>query len=176
MLFCFYTKGSKDISHINCFYFCYALVLCFHSSSLTDVLEMFFVLLPTWSHTPSFLPAITCPCSLIRASVTCNSHTHAALPWQRDAPGRQLPGQGHHFPASLGVSWRQVTEFFWPWAWEGCILLPDLVYYTQLLCSYLLSHLAGCWCPGPLSGSSLWHPSCPPTQPLPFFLSSLTFP
>ena len=54
MLLCFYTKGSKDISDINCFYFCRASLLCFHSSSLTDVLEIIFVLLPTWSHTHHF--------------------------------------------------------------------------------------------------------------------------
>ena len=46
MLLCFYTKGSKGISHINCFYFCCASLLCFHSSSLTDVLEIFLSFFP----------------------------------------------------------------------------------------------------------------------------------
>lgn len=64
MLFCVYTKGSKDIFHINCFYFYVVSLLCFHSSFLTDVLETLLDLVPLSSHTPSFLPGIACPLSL----------------------------------------------------------------------------------------------------------------
>lgn len=120
---------------------------------------------------PSFLPGVTCRCSLVRASVTCNSHTRAALPWGRDAPGRQPASQAHHFPASLGVSWRQVAEFFWPWTWEGCILLPDLVYCTHLLCSYLLS--PG-WLLAPWASQWSPHSAVPPPPAAHIFPSLIT--
>lgn len=119
MLLCFYTKESKDISHINCFYFWIVSLLCFHSSSLTDVLGTFFVLVPPWPHATSSLPGITCPRSLIRSSMTV--HPCGALPWDRDVSEEQLPSQGPHFPASLALSWRQVTEFFLSWMWEDAL-------------------------------------------------------
>ena len=60
MQLCVYTKGSKGISHVNCFYFYLVSLLHFYSTSPTDVRETLFILVPFQSDATSFLPGITC--------------------------------------------------------------------------------------------------------------------
>lgn len=158
MLLCFCTKGSKDISHFNCFYFYFVSLLCFHSPSLTDVLETLFVLVPlvTWH---IILPGITCLLSLPHSTLYCSAsemascHPRVTLLCYRDAPGKQRTSEGPHFPASFAVSWSQVIEFF---SMEG---EKDALYFQTWPITPLFSpsaSLDGCWCHGPLNNPPLY--------------------
>lgn len=141
MLLCFYTKGSKDISHINCFYFWIVSLLCFHSSSLTDVLGTFFVLVPPWPHATSFLPGITCPHSLIRSSMTVQQPPL----WCSSLGQRCFWGaatqSGTSFPNLPGTKLKTSDWVLLILNVRGCTLLPDLAHYTFCALTFCLSWL-----------------------------------
>lgn len=149
MLLCFYTTGSKDITHIDCFYFYFVSLLCFHSSSLPDVLDTLFVLIPLLSHAESFLPRDHLsppPLSLIRSCVQCSRH------------GRPPPIVFRRVEMFLGRSYLardynsqpplQQVEAKWlsssQWAMRRGMHSTSGCGALQLLHSHLPPQLAGC--------------------------------